>query len=79
MTNILRDARSPADVMVLGTILLLIVGVPVLNLLVPETSPLHLSTFSVTLLGKYMCYAVLALSVDGLGDQQGAPPPSGEG
>jgi urea transport system permease protein len=40
------------------------VVVPILNLLVPETSVLHVSTFTVTLLGKYLCYAMLALAVD---------------
>jgi urea transport system permease protein len=58
-------ARHPvADGTVLGILALLIVAVPVLNLLVPADSVLHLSTFSVTLLGKYLCYALLALAVD---------------
>ncbi len=39
-------------------------GVPILNLLVPASSELHLSTFGITLIGKYLCYAMLALSVD---------------
>jgi urea transport system permease protein len=38
--------------------------VPVLNLAVPATSPLHLSTYAITLIGKYLCYAMLALAVD---------------
>jgi len=38
--------------------------VPALNLLVPVDSVLHISTYTVTLLGKYLCYALLALSVD---------------
>jgi urea transport system permease protein len=38
--------------------------VPVLNLLVPATSPLHLSSYLVALLGKYLCFAILALSID---------------
>src|SRR5262245_22071905 len=38
--------------------------VPVLNLLVPPSSSLHLSTYALTLIGKYMCYAMLALAVD---------------
>ena len=38
--------------------------VPYLNLYVPADSPYHLSTFTVTLLGKYLTYALLALSVD---------------
>lgn len=42
----------------------LAVLVPMMNLLVPENSPLHLETYTVSLLGKYLCYAILALSVD---------------
>jgi urea transport system permease protein len=47
-------------------ILLLIVSVvvPLLNLAVPEGNPLHLSTYTVTLLGKYLTYGLLAVSVD---------------
>jgi urea transport system permease protein len=40
------------------------VAVPVLNLIVPESSPWHLSTYTVTLLGKYLTYALLAVAVD---------------
>lgn len=38
--------------------------VPILNLAVPPDSPLHVSTYTVTLMGKYLCYALLALAVD---------------
>jgi urea transport system permease protein len=38
--------------------------VPVLNLAVPASSPLHVPTYLVALFGKYICYAVLALSID---------------
>lgn len=38
--------------------------VPYLNLYMPENNPFHLSTYTVTLLGKYLTYALLALSVD---------------
>lgn len=34
------------------------------NLLLPESSALHVSTYSITLLGKYLSYAMLALAVD---------------
>ena len=37
---------------------------PVLNLLVPEGSPLHMSDFAVALVGKIMCYAIAALAMD---------------
>jgi urea transport system permease protein len=42
----------------------LAVTVTVCNLLIPEGSALHVSTFMVTLLGKYLCYALLAISLD---------------
>jgi urea transport system permease protein len=40
------------------------VVVPILHLAVPQDHVLHLSTYSVTLIGKYMCYALLAVAVD---------------
>ncbi|MGE3510468.1 MAG: urea ABC transporter permease subunit UrtC [Vicinamibacterales bacterium] len=42
----------------------LAVLVPALNLLVPASSPFHVSTYAVTLIGKYLCYATLAIAVD---------------
>ncbi|RDV05836.1 urea ABC transporter permease subunit UrtC [Undibacter mobilis] len=52
-----------------STIFLVLLGafaiaIPVLNLLVPATSSLHVSTYLVALLGKYICYGLLALSID---------------
>jgi urea transport system permease protein len=38
--------------------------VPVCNLLVPDGSPFHMSTFLVSLLGKYLCFALLAIALD---------------
>ena len=38
--------------------------VPILNLAVPETSALHIPTYAVSLFGKYLAFALLALSVD---------------
>ncbi len=40
------------------------IAVPVLNLMVPASSGGHLSTYYVALFGKYICYALLALSID---------------
>ncbi|MFT2110840.1 urea ABC transporter permease subunit UrtC [Marinomonas sp. 2405UD68-3] len=34
------------------------------NLFLPESSALYVSTYTITLLGKYLCYAMLALAVD---------------
>ena len=41
-----------------------IVLVPVLHLLVPEGSLFHLPTYVVALMGKYICFAILALALD---------------
>lgn len=38
--------------------------VPLANLLVPAGSPFHVSTATMSLWGKYLCYALLALSLD---------------
>ena len=48
----------------LGILLLLAIVIPLLNLVVPESSALHVSTYTVALLGKYMSYAMLAIAVD---------------
>src|SRR5436190_4177186 len=37
---------------------------PVCSLLVPPSSPFHLSQYWVTLIGKIMCYAIVALAMD---------------
>ncbi len=37
---------------------------PLLNLVVPAGSALHVSDYAVSLLGKIMCYAILALAMD---------------
>jgi urea transport system permease protein len=64
MLSAILERYKLSDRIVVGGLSLLIVVVPILNLLVPETSVLHVSTFTVTLLGKYLCYAMLALAVD---------------
>src|SRR6266487_5806268 len=42
---------------------LLVVGLPALNALSPE-SPLHVSNFTLNLFGKFLTYAILALGID---------------
>jgi urea transport system permease protein len=49
---------------ILAVTAVLVVVIPVLHLAVPETSPFHVSSFWITLLGKFMCYAVVALAMD---------------
>ena len=43
---------------------LLFILMPVLNLVVPEGHALHVSAYWVTLAGKIMCYAVVAVAMD---------------
>ncbi|MFT0878781.1 urea ABC transporter permease subunit UrtC [Rhodopseudomonas sp. G2_2311] len=47
-------------------VLLAAIGIllPLLNLLTPESSALHVPTYLISLFGKYVCYALLALSID---------------
>ena len=45
-------------------VLLVCVLAPLLNLVVPAGHALHLSDYAVALLGKIMCYAILALAMD---------------
>lgn len=48
----------------LGGLFAAAVLVPTFNLLVPADSAFHVPTWMVSLLGKYLCFALLALSVD---------------
>lgn len=51
--------------MVLGLLILaLLVVLPVLHLAVPAGHPLHVSAYVITVLGKFMCYAIVALGMD---------------
>ncbi len=43
---------------------LALVVVPVLHLNFPEDSALHVSTYAITLIGKIMCYALVAVAMD---------------
>jgi len=48
----------------LAIILTLGIAIPLLHLVLPPTSPLYVSSYIVALIGKYLCYALLALAVD---------------
>jgi urea transport system permease protein len=49
---------------VFAALLVVLVVAPVLNLVVPEGSILHMSDYAVALIGKIMCYAICALAMD---------------
>ncbi|MGB5613445.1 MAG: urea ABC transporter permease subunit UrtC [Sedimenticolaceae bacterium] len=61
LTRILKGDRGGQVFML--ALLAVLVLVPVLNGL-PADNALHLSTYTVTLLGKYLTYALLAVAVD---------------
>src|SRR5437588_2256558 len=48
----------------LGALALVIIVVPILNQVVPPSSSFYISAYGLTLVGKYLCYAILALSLD---------------
>jgi urea transport system permease protein len=67
MTNPLLRAFRGRDLGLAATIAVLVAAglvVPVLNLAVSDTSALHVPTYLLSLIGKYMCYALLAVAVD---------------
>ncbi|MCO1337257.1 urea ABC transporter permease subunit UrtC, partial [Microbulbifer sp. OS29] len=41
-----------------------VIAVPLLNLMVPAGHALHVPTYTVTLMGKYLTLALLAVAVD---------------
>jgi urea transport system permease protein len=49
---------------VLAALVVVAVLIPLLHLAVPESSPLHLREFYVSLVGKILCYAICALAMD---------------
>ena len=53
-----------AWVVILAVYGALVVALPALHLLVPASSALHLSDYTVTLVGKILCYATVALAMD---------------
>ncbi|NIF31847.1 urea ABC transporter permease subunit UrtC [Enterobacter sp. Cy-643] len=56
--------KAPRLTLVLGTLLVvLLLALPFLTLL-PANNPLSLSTYTMTLIGKILCYAVVAVALD---------------
>src|SRR6056297_2214907 len=59
-----RPLRERSTQLFLGVLFTALVVVTFLHLFMPQDSALHVSAFTVTLLGKYLCYALLAVAVD---------------
>lgn len=69
MTNLTQSwgekrLTSNASTYFVGVLFVISLLASVGNLWVPESSSLHVSTYTISLLGKYLCFALLALSVD---------------
>ena len=60
-SNLLSDSGGKVF---LSLLMLMMVIVPPLNLLLPESSMFHVPTYMVALLGKYLCFALLAIALD---------------
>ncbi|MBO6521098.1 MAG: urea ABC transporter permease subunit UrtC [Rhodospirillales bacterium] len=64
MTNFIAGALGIRSYIFIAVIAAIVVVVGFLNLAVPETSSLYMSSYVVSLFGKYLCYAILALAID---------------
>lgn len=62
LLNIFKDDRPGA--ILLPLLLAAAFTVPLCNLALPEDHFFHISTFTMALWGKYLCYALLAVAVD---------------
>ncbi|TKB93570.1 MAG: urea ABC transporter permease subunit UrtC [Nitrospira sp.] len=56
------DSRETVSLYLVGVVLLVVL--PLLNVLTPEDSWLHLSDFRLNQFGKFLCFAILALGLD---------------
>ena len=59
-----RPLQERSTQIFLGVLFAALVAVTFLHLFMPQDSALHVSAYTVTLLGKYLCYALLAVAVD---------------
>jgi urea transport system permease protein len=64
ITQMLFSRHEKKTIWAVFLILLAAALVPLANLLVPEGSAFHVPGYLVPLLGKYLCYALLALALD---------------
>ncbi|MEM7257565.1 MAG: urea ABC transporter permease subunit UrtC [Pseudomonadota bacterium] len=62
MRSLLRG--DPGGQVMLTILAVAAVAMPMCNLLLPPDHPWHVPTYHLNLFGKYLCYALLAMSVD---------------
>lgn len=61
---LMRPLQERSTRLFLGILFMALLVVSVLHLALPQGHGLHVSAYTVTLLGKYLCYALLAVAVD---------------
>ena len=64
ITKLFLERFDKAGWIFLGIMAAVAIFVPLSNLLLPVDSALHVPTHVMSLIGKYLCYAILALSLD---------------
>ncbi|RYE87246.1 MAG: urea ABC transporter permease subunit UrtC, partial [Hyphomicrobiales bacterium] len=64
ITQLLFRALDRKAIWIVAILVLVAVAVPAGNLLIPAGQFGHVPTYVVTLFGKYLCYAIMALSLD---------------
>lgn len=63
MLTAAQKAGPKVTIAVGAVILILLLALPLCSLLSPE-NPLHVSAYTLTLVGKILCYAIVALALD---------------
>ncbi|WP_348983690.1 urea ABC transporter permease subunit UrtC [Microbulbifer sp. CAU 1566] len=62
MTELRQPGKGSS--LLVGILLVTTLAMSAANLLLPADSPLYVSTYTITLMGKYLCFAMLAMAVD---------------
>ncbi len=61
----MKRTSSKAEYWIVGALAVVgLIVLPSLNAFLPTTHPLHVTSFAMSVYGKYLCYAVLALGVN---------------
>ena len=64
ITGFILRALDGKIIVAIAILLGVAILVPALNLLTPPDSAFHIPTYAMALMGKYLCYALLALALD---------------
>ncbi|KUJ96042.1 MAG: Urea ABC transporter, permease protein UrtC [Desulfonauticus sp. 38_4375] len=64
LKDILEIQSKRAWVLTLLLASIMVIVIPILNVVVPEDSVLHIPEYLIPLLGKFLCYALVALAMD---------------